>query len=90
MDPGDYIFSVDIDGFAFGRTQGDVQNRPLLGDVDLVPVKHGVQAFPQARLLGKLKQQLASFFGDAVLGVIEEKAGRLDGEPGGALRIVGK
>ena len=52
MDFRDDILAIDKDGFPFGRAQGDVQHRPLLGDVDLVPAKHGVDALPQAGFLG--------------------------------------
>ena len=90
VDAGNDILAIDKDGFSFGRAQGDVQHGALLGDVDLVPAKHGVDALPQAGLLGKLEQKLAGFLGDAVLGVVEEKAGRLDGKAGCALGIVGK
>ncbi len=90
VDAGNYILAVDNDGLALRRTQGDVQDRPLFGDVDLFSAKHGVDALPQAGFLGKLEEELARFLGDAVLGVVEKKAGRLDGKAGSTLGIVGK
>jgi hypothetical protein len=90
VDSRDDVLAIDNDGLPFGRSQGDVQDGPVFGDVDLFPAKHGVDALAQAGLLGKLEEELAGFLGDAVLGVVEKEAGRLDGKAGGTLGIVGK
>ena len=39
-------------------TKRDVQNGAVLGDVDGLPGKHGIDPLAQARLLGKLNEQL--------------------------------
>ncbi len=75
---------------AFGRAQGHVQDRAVLGDVDLVAAKHGVDAVAQARLLGQVEEQPERLVGDAILGVIEEEAGGLGREPLAAAGIVGE
>ena len=66
VDAGNYVLTIDKDGFSLRRTQCHVQHRPFLGDVDLVPVKHRVHTLSQARLLGKLEQELASLLRDPV------------------------
>ncbi len=90
VDCRDYVLAIDQDGFSFGGAQGDVEHGPLFGDVDLVAAEHGVDALPQAGFLGELQEKLARFVGDAVLGVVEKEAGRLEGKAVGASRIVGK
>ena len=49
---GDYIFAVDLDRFAFGRAERDVQDGAVFGDVDLVAAEHRVDALLQAALFG--------------------------------------
>ena len=56
----------------FGRAQGHVQHGPVLGDVDLLAAKHGVDALPQAGLLGQLEKQLEGFVGDAIFRVVQK------------------
>ena len=84
VDAGNNVLAIDNDGFAFGGSQGDVQDGAFLGDVDFFSAEHGVDALPQAGFLGQLEEELAGFLGDAVLGVVEEEAGRFDGKAGGA------
>jgi hypothetical protein len=47
---------------------------PLLGDVNLLTPKHGVNSLLQPGLTGQLKEQRESFVGDAVFRVIEIKS----------------
>jgi hypothetical protein len=72
MDLRHHILAVDDDGGSFGRAQGHVQHRALLGGVDLLAAKHGVDSRPQARFLGQFEEKLDGFSGDAVLRVVEE------------------
>src|SRR5262249_11414852 len=72
------------------RAQGDVQDRALLRDVDLVAAEHGVDVLAEAGLLGELQQKAERLVGDAVLGIVEVDPGRLDDEPLPALAVVGK
>src|SRR6516165_8621750 len=67
-----------------------MKHRALLRCIDLVAAEHGVDAIPQARLLGKLKQQSHGFVGDPILGIVEIESGGLDHEPLAALAILGE
>ncbi len=58
---GHHIFAIDDDRRPSGRPQGHVQHRSLLGDVDLVPAKHGFDPGPHARFLRQREQQLQRF-----------------------------
>ena len=71
------VLAVHEDGGVFRRAQRDVQHGAVLGDVDLVPAEHRVDALAQAGFLRQLHQQLEGLVGDAVLGVIQEEARRL-------------
>jgi hypothetical protein len=48
-----------------------MQHRPVLRDVDPVPVKHRFDAVSQAAFGCKLHQQSERFFRNTILGVIE-------------------
>ncbi len=87
---GDDVLAIDHDGRTARRAQRHVQHGPVLRDVDLVAAKHRVDALAQARLLGQLQQQLQRFVGDAVLGIVEIEARRLDRQLLAAVRIVGE
>ena len=50
-----------------------MQNRSFLGEVDLVPAKHGVDSFPQVALLCELLEQLQGGVSDSVLGIIQKQ-----------------
>jgi hypothetical protein len=67
-----------------------VQDCALLGDVDSLPLEHGIDSRPQARLFRQLKKETHRFIGDAVLGVIQVKTTGLDRQTLTALRIVCK
>ncbi len=61
------VLAIENDLFALRRTQRDVQDRAILGDVDPLAAEHGVAARRQARFVGQLPQQAHRFFADAVL-----------------------
>ena len=48
------VFAVHNDGLPLGRAQSDVQNSPLLRDVDLFTPEQGIDASPLARFLRQL------------------------------------
>ena len=60
MDLRHDVLAVDDDRAPVGRAQGDVQDGPLLGDVDLLAAEHGVDARREARLLGQIEQAESS------------------------------
>ena len=69
--------TIDV---ASRRAQRHVQDGPVFRDVDLLAPEHGVDARPQAGLLGQLQQQLERLVGDAILRVVEVEARRLGGQ----------
>ena len=84
------VLAVDDDRRALRRAQRHVQDRAVLGDVDLLAAEHGVDPRAQAGFLGQLQQQLERLVGDAVLRVVEVDAGRLGRQPLAARGIVGE
>ena len=90
MHLGHYVFTIDHDGCVSRRTQGNVQDCALLGDVDFLPVEHGIDSCSQTRFFRQLKKESERFIGDAVLGVIQVKTNGLDRQTLTALRIIRK
>ena len=88
VDLGHDIFAVHDDGLPFGGAQGNVQDGPLLRDVDLLAPEHGIDASPQAGLLRQLQQEPEGFVGDAVLRIVKVDADGLRGHALSALWIV--
>ena len=76
VDVGHDVFAIDDDRGAFGRAERHVQDGPLLGEIDLLAAKHGVDPLAQAGLVRELKKKLQRLIGDAVLGVIEKQIPR--------------
>ncbi len=85
-----HIHAVHHDGLRLRGAQGSVQDGALLGDVDLVAPKHGVDARPQTGFLGQLEKQFESVVSDAVLGVVEVDADSLGLQALAALGVVGE
>ena len=55
-----------------------MQNRPLFGDVDLLPPKHGVDSLLKVGILRRIrKRSLQCFVGDAIFRVVEVNPGSL-------------
>jgi hypothetical protein len=81
------VLAADEDRRASGRAQRHVQDRTILGDVDLVAAEHRVDAVAQPARFGQRKQQAQRFIGDAILGIVEKDAGRLGSEPVAPTRI---
>jgi hypothetical protein len=74
------VLAIHYDGRICWRSQGHVQYRAVFGDVNLPPTKHRVDALVQGGLLHQLHEEFESLVGDAILGVIQEKARCLAGE----------
>jgi hypothetical protein len=72
--------STTIDASS-GGAQGDVQDRSLLGDVDLVTSEHRLDPRSQARFLCQFDEQAKRVRCDAILGVVQEEAHILDRHP---------
>jgi hypothetical protein len=50
VDLGNYVLAIHDDRCPSRRAQRHVEHRAVLGDVDLVAAKHGVDPGPKARL----------------------------------------
>ena len=72
------------------RAQGHVQDRALLGDVDLLAAEHGVDPRPQAGFLGELQEQFERFVRDAILGVVQVNARGFGGHALAARGVLGE
>ena len=83
---GHDVLAIDDQRRPFGHAQRHVQHRAVLGDVDAVATKHGVDALAQPALGRQLQQEAQRLVGDAVLRVVEVQPGRLERE---ALRTPG-
>ena len=75
---GHHIAAIVQECGAARCAQRDVQDSTIFRDVDLVAAEHRVDAIAQLRFLGELQQQPQGLVGDAVLGIIEVNARRLD------------
>src|SRR5260370_35215919 len=62
-----HIFSVNKDGLIFGSTQGDVQDGTVLCDVNLISLKHGINALTQSCRLGQWQNEAQRLIIEAVL-----------------------
>ena len=67
VDLGHDVGAVHRDDVAPGRPQGHVQHGPVLGDVDLLALEHGLDPGAQAGLLRQLQQQPQGLVGDRCL-----------------------
>ena len=87
---GHDVRAVNHDRCVARRAKRRVQNRALLGDVDLVAAEHRVDAVAKIALVGQCAQEPQRLVGDALFGVVEKQTGRLGVQPLAAFRIVGE
>ena len=88
MNFGYDIFPIDDNRRLSRRAQRYVQNRPLFGDVDLIPTKHGLDSLLKAAFFSQLKKKLQCFVGDAIFRVIEVNPSRFCRHTLAALGII--
>ena len=67
------VHAVHQKGLGAGVAERRVQHGATFGGVDFVAAKHGLEPFGGAGFYKKLLQKAQGFFGDAVLGVVEEE-----------------
>ena len=82
------IHAVDQQFLRLRRAQGDVKHRAILGQVDVIAAKHGVDPLAKPGLFREIQQQFHGFAGDAVFGVIEKNAFRFQREACRATGVV--
>jgi len=83
-----HVLAVHHHGLPLGGTQGHMQDGPLFRDVDLLTAKHGIDASPQAGLLGQLQKKPECLVGDAVFRVVKVDPDSLGRHSFPALSIV--
>ena len=65
-----------------------MQYRSIFRDVDSLPAKHRFDASPEIAFFGQIDQKTNRLIRDAILRVVEVKAGSLDDEPFATLWII--
>jgi hypothetical protein len=88
VDLGYDVLSIDDNGRSDRRAQCHMQNRALLGRIDLVSAEHGVDAAAQPGLLSELCQELNRLISYAVLRIVEVDARRFDRHALAALGVL--
>jgi len=71
MHPGHHILSVYDDGCSPWGPQGDMQDRPLFRDIDLLAPEHGIDSRLKPGCFGELNQTLESFVRDSIFRIIQ-------------------
>jgi hypothetical protein len=90
MDLGHHVLAVHDDRRVARGAQRDVQDSPILGQVDPVTAEHRIDALAQAALLGQTTEQRDGLVGDAILRVVQIESDRLRGQALAADRVGGE
>ncbi len=83
----DDVDPVDDQRAVAGHAQRDVEDRSILGNVDVIAAEHRLAQVRHPALLGELCEQGDRLVRDPVLGVVEVQAGRLGCHAGAAIGI---
>ena|SRR5438876_1614011 len=67
-----------------------MEHSALLGDIDLLPLEHGIDALTQARRRCQFQEQTDGFVSHAVLRVVQVDANSFECETLTSLRILGE
>ncbi len=90
MHQGDNVVAINNDLGRLWVTEGGVQNRALLGDVDLFTTEHLVDVRFEVSFIGEGEEQRQGLIGQALLGVIKVDALRVDRHRHSAIGIGGE
>jgi len=71
MDCGHHILTIYDDGCSTRGAQGDMQDRSLFRDIDLLAPEHGIDSRLQTGFFGQLNQKLESFVRDSIFRIIQ-------------------
>lgn len=82
------VCAVDEDRRPPRRAKRHVQNRPILGGVNLFSAKHRFDAGLQTNLTGEFDQQDDCLVGNSILGIVEIDADGFRAHPLGATGVV--
>ena len=87
MDLGNDIHAIHLDDLSSGSAKCDVEDGPVLGDVNLLPGEHFVAVRLQTDFLGELNQVFQRLVIDAVLGIVEIESAGFRSETFAAFRV---
>ncbi len=73
-----------------GHSQRDVEDRPILRDVDVLAPEHLVPALAEAGLVGQIDEQSERLVGDALLRIVEVDSLGLGAQALAAPRVLGE
>jgi len=90
VDLGDDVDAVDDQRGALGHPQGDVEDRAIFRDVDVLTPEHLISALAEAGLVRQFDEEPKGLVGDALFGVIEVETLRLDAQALTTPRVVGE
>ena len=98
VDLGNHVLAIHEDLLVLGRTEGGVQHRAVLGDVDFLTRHHRVLPLRQTvyanqllldlGTLGQLQQILLHLGSELLAAVIQSDSVKLDGELREAVRVL--
>jgi hypothetical protein len=84
------IYAIDFDRSRAGSAEGGVEHGAVLGDVDLITTKHGVNLAAQIGGVREIDEASDCLAGDQVFRIIQEKPSGFELELLSAGRIGGK
>src|SRR5216683_4286854 len=85
---GYHVLTIDEDCFLLWGAQSHMEDRAILRNVNLVPQKHSLDAFAQARILSQCQEQPQRLIRDAVLRVVQVDASGFEREALAAPRVI--
>ncbi len=87
---GHDIVPINEDGSIGPIAEGDVENGPVFGDIDLVAAEHAVAPIFDLGLPGQIDQKSKGFIGNAVFGKVQQNIAEAKREFFKAFWIPGK
>ena len=90
VDIGDHVLSVDLERGVGREPERRVQDRPVLGDVDVLAPEHGVAPPGQLHLLGQLEERAEDGIVEQRLRQVDDQVTRGEGQPADPVGVVGE
>ncbi len=72
-----HILAINHDFLAFRSTKSDMKDSTIFRNINLIAMKHRINAIAKTRLLSQLAKQRQGLFVDAIFGVIEKNSSGL-------------
>jgi hypothetical protein len=90
MHVGDHVLSVDLQRGIGREAERRVQDRPVLGDVDVLAPEHGVAARQQLHVVGQVEERRQDGVVEQRLRQVDEQVTRGEGQPADPVGVVGE